>query len=59
MIKWYRFLRKQGYSRSISFSSAIYNCRHWYPEGEWPYGMKKKLKGSNYVNEPSTQEKHR
>jgi hypothetical protein len=42
MIKWYRFLRKQGYSIGLSFSSAIYNNKYWYPEGEWPYGIKKK-----------------
>jgi hypothetical protein len=44
MIKWYRFLRKQGYSRRLSFSNAIYNSKHWYPEGVWPYEMKKKMK---------------
>jgi hypothetical protein len=47
MIKWYIFLRKQGYSISLSLSGAIYNFRHWYPEGEWPYKMKKKLKGKS------------
>ena len=43
MIKWYKFLRNKGYSRSLSFYSALYNCRRWHTEGEWPYGMKKKI----------------
>lgn len=41
VFKWYKLLRSIGYSRGISISGAIYNYKYWYPEGEWPYGMKK------------------
>lgn len=42
MIAWYLFLRKLGYSRIRSLDYALYNYKRWYPEGEWPYKMKKR-----------------
>ena len=42
MKAWYKFLREKGYSRIYSILWAYYNNKYWYPEGEWPYYMKKK-----------------
>lgn len=41
-VRWYKFLRAQGYTRYISLISCFYNSLYWYPEGTWPYGIKKK-----------------
>jgi hypothetical protein len=40
-IGWYKLLRNLGYSRIISIDFAAYNAKYWYPEGEWPFKMKK------------------
>jgi hypothetical protein len=42
VVKWYKFLRTLGYSRYISLISCFYNSLYWYPEGKWPYEIKKK-----------------
>jgi hypothetical protein len=43
VVKWYKFLRTLGYSRYISLISCFYNSLYWYPEGKWPYEIKKKM----------------
>jgi len=42
MIAWYKFLRKMNHRRIDSITWAWYNNKYWLPEGEWPYGMKRK-----------------
>ena len=32
---WYKKLRKQGYGIFTSFSSALYNCKHYDIEGNY------------------------
>lgn len=44
MFRWYKFLVGMGYPRFQSIFHAYYNNKHWYPEGEWPYNMRKKNK---------------
>lgn len=42
LFKWYKLLRSKGYTLYESAAGAIYNNKIWHPEGEWPYGMKKR-----------------
>lgn len=51
MIKWYKYLRKMGYSRYVSLFSSEYNWRKGFlPEGDWPYGMKKEADRVNLIS---------
>lgn len=34
-LAWYKKLRKQGYGIVTSFSSALYNCKHYDIEGNY------------------------
>jgi len=41
-LNWYLYLRKMGYPFFYSIEWAYYNNKYWYPEGIWPYDMKKR-----------------
>tara|TARA_R110002153_G_scaffold27614_1_gene85645 strand:- start:340 stop:486 length:147 start_codon:yes stop_codon:yes gene_type:complete len=45
-LKWVRFLKEKDGSWSYLslLTDAWYNNKYWIPEGNWPYGMKKKVK---------------
>ena len=49
LFKWIKLLRKEGGSWSplSLFLNAWYNNKHWHPEGEWPYGMRKRDKSQH------------
>ena len=42
LFKWYKFLRNKGYTLYESVEGALHNNKIWYPEGDWPYNMKKR-----------------
>jgi len=49
LFKWISLLRKEGGSWSpfILFLNAWHNNKHWHPEGDWPYGMRKRDKSQH------------
>ena len=53
LFKWIQILRREGGSWSplTLFTNALYNNMIWHPEGEWPYGMKKRKKMLNRIPE--------
>ena len=45
IVNWYKLLKKEvpgEKNRLTLLAYAWYNNKYWYPDGRWPYGMKRK-----------------